>query len=447
MNSFITKQLKLYLFLILAFCLSSIHLSAQQWQTLGTGSFSTGVADYVDMAIHATTGEVYVTYSDGNNVDKIHVKRFDGTNWVTVGSAGFSAGAIGHQSIAFDNTGTPYVAYQDLSFSRKVTVQKFNGTNWVAVGSAGFTSGWSQGIKLMMDGATPFLGYTDLDDGDKLSVMTFNGSNWTYVGNQAFSPDAYYEAFGMENGNLFAVYTDNPNSNLNGFSYNGSSWNTLGAPSFAGNVNSSVGMDVYNGEPYVSFDDGANSDKASVMKYDGSSWVNVGAAGFTSSDVAYVEILVEGGTPYVVFLDYSLSSKASVMTYDGSSWTLVGAAGISQGEAYYKSLVIHNGVLYLAYQDVGNSAKGMVKKYDLNVNIQKIQDLNNLISIYPNPSKDLLNIQSEHLIESVSILSLTGQVLKVENESSISIKELVVGSYLIEVKTAKGLSHKLFTKN
>ena len=39
--------------------------------------------------------------------------KFDGTNWVNVGSAGFSAGESEYESLAFSPSGQPYVAYQD----------------------------------------------------------------------------------------------------------------------------------------------------------------------------------------------------------------------------------------------------------------------------------------------------------------------------------------------
>jgi hypothetical protein len=50
--------------------------------------------------------------------------KFDGTSWVNVGSAGFSVGSSGYQSLAF-NGSTPYVAYYDGSNGNKTTVMKF----------------------------------------------------------------------------------------------------------------------------------------------------------------------------------------------------------------------------------------------------------------------------------------------------------------------------------
>ena len=67
--------------------------------------------------------------------------KFDGTNWVNVGNAGFSAGEAGWSSLAFSSSGQPYVAYTDYGNSDKATVMTFDGTNWVNVGNAGFLGG------------------------------------------------------------------------------------------------------------------------------------------------------------------------------------------------------------------------------------------------------------------------------------------------------------------
>ena len=45
--------------------------------------------------------------------NKATVMKFDGTNWVNVGTAGFSAGGADYPSLAFSPSGEPYVAYKD----------------------------------------------------------------------------------------------------------------------------------------------------------------------------------------------------------------------------------------------------------------------------------------------------------------------------------------------
>jgi hypothetical protein len=52
--------------------------------------------------------------------------KFDGSNWVNVGNAGFSAGDAWYTSLAFSPTGQPYVAYMDWANAQNATVMKFD---------------------------------------------------------------------------------------------------------------------------------------------------------------------------------------------------------------------------------------------------------------------------------------------------------------------------------
>ena len=109
----------------------------------GSAGFSAGGAYYTSLAID-DSGTPYVAYKDGFYSNKATVMKFNGSNWVNVGSPGFSAGEASHISLAIDDSGMPYVAYQDsFSYSgviNKVTVMKFDGSQWVNVGSPGFFS-------------------------------------------------------------------------------------------------------------------------------------------------------------------------------------------------------------------------------------------------------------------------------------------------------------------
>jgi hypothetical protein len=52
--------------------------------------------------------------------------KFDGTNWVNVGMAGFTGGNAFYTSLAFSPAGKPYVAYMDYANSTKATVSKYD---------------------------------------------------------------------------------------------------------------------------------------------------------------------------------------------------------------------------------------------------------------------------------------------------------------------------------
>src|ERR1039457_702633 len=67
--------------------------------------------------------------------------------WQNVGNPGFSAGNAGWMTFAFNTVNhQPYVAFADGSVSGKATVMRFDGNNWLVVGSTGFSAGTSQFI-------------------------------------------------------------------------------------------------------------------------------------------------------------------------------------------------------------------------------------------------------------------------------------------------------------
>jgi hypothetical protein len=75
---------------------------------------------------------------------------------------GFSSGAVAYTNLAIDSNNVPYVAYYDGANSDKATVKKYNGTNWETVGSLGFSSGMASYISFVIDDNNiPYVSYMD----------------------------------------------------------------------------------------------------------------------------------------------------------------------------------------------------------------------------------------------------------------------------------------------
>jgi uncharacterized repeat protein (TIGR02543 family) len=254
-----------------------MNYNGSSWETVGSAGFSESYANYTSLYVY--NGTPYVAYQDWSGIDhisskKVTVKKFDGSAWVTVGEARFSAGEADYTSLYMYN-GTPYVAYRDAANSYKATVMKYTGSAWEAVGSAGLSAGIANYTSLYVYNGTPYVAYEDGDNGSKATVMQYNGSAWETVGSAGFSA-------GQSN------YTS---------------------------------LFVYDGTPYVAFED-VDSQKVTVMQYDGSTWETVGSAGFSAGDAWYASLYVYDGTPYVAYKDLGNSSKATVMRYLGDSCTV-----------------------------------------------------------------------------------------------------------------------------
>jgi hypothetical protein len=96
------------------------------WVPVGNAGFSAGYAGGPDLAFSPTDGSPYVAYADQGNSWKTTVMKFDGANWVNIGNPGFSAGQAGWSSLAFSPFGQPYVAFVDEADSGYTTVMKYD---------------------------------------------------------------------------------------------------------------------------------------------------------------------------------------------------------------------------------------------------------------------------------------------------------------------------------
>ncbi len=85
------------------------------------------------------------------------------------------------------------------------------------------------------------------------------------------------------------------------------SWQGVGNPGFSPTGTNYNSLYVYNGNPYIAYQDGSNSNKASLMKFNGSSWDNIGDPGFSSDAADFTSLAVSSNIPYVAFRDAYLT--------------------------------------------------------------------------------------------------------------------------------------------
>lgn len=114
------------------------------------------------------------------------------------------------------------------------------------------------------------------------------------------------------------------------------------------------------------------------------------------------------------------------------------------------------------YHDFGNSYVDDVRIYDRAITSTEVDSLfhengymgwvginetrTNMASIYPNPVSGVLNIQTEEMINSVCVFSLSGQLLLKSNDKQVIVEDLVNGIYLITITTENGVTTHRFVK-
>lgn len=273
------------------------------WVLIGARGFTSDRANYNAISFNPITHEPYVAFQDEANSSKLSVMKFNGTSWDLVGPAGISDSIISAKKrhVVFDSAGNPFVIYSDSSNSYKSTVKKFNGSSWVTLGSAGLLGGrCSDGnIAISHVDDSPYVVCADSDNSSKLTVVKFDGSNWIVIGNAGFSTSTTAEnniGFGPVSNSIYVAFEDDSQSYKSTVMVlNGSTWNNLGAAGFSSGTSTNIEIDFIPdtvGNIYIGFD-------GSVMTYNGG-WSIVGA-----STVQYdggIAFDPSNAVPYVVYL-------------------------------------------------------------------------------------------------------------------------------------------------
>jgi hypothetical protein len=221
---------------------------------------------------------------------------------------------------------------------------------------------------------------------------------------------------------------------------------------YVGDAGFSAGLAIFtsiafspSGEPYVAYNDQANSDKASVMKFDGSNWVTVGNAGFTAGEAVGPSLAFSpvDGEPYVAYSDTLLSYKASVMKFNGTSWVTVGDEGFSAGYMQGISIAFSlSGQPYVAYTDGPNGGRATVMKYD-SVFVGMNESQESGLILYPNPATDKITIETSDASKNnnLVIINIDGKELIAHSLSNqktvIDINTLPGGVYFVRLTNDK----------
>ena len=344
------------------------RFNGTDWVWVGA-EVSPGAAGSTRLAFDQS-GTLYVAFCDEINNSKVTVKKFNGSLWENVGAPGFSDFQASDISLAISPSGQLYVSYNDDDFwgdSRNcLMVKKFDGTNWMDVGSLGNYSNYYAGAKftcLAFDtGGYPHVAFQDNLVSGKATVLKFDGTKWAPVGTHGFSSTAAWNVnlVFSPSGEPYVAFQDQ-DGKAQVMKFSGSVWENVGLAGFAQIQDVSLAFNPVNHQPYLAFGDNSHYGGPSVMRFDGSTWAYVGTPNFSFGG-SFDEKLVfsSSGVPYVAFLDDYFDEATTVMKYDSV------ASGIEQLNRFQVT-VYPNPVLKELFIDfkVGDGFKKQIDIYDL----------------------------------------------------------------------------------
>ncbi|GFO81508.1 MAG: hypothetical protein A49_11350 [Methyloceanibacter sp.] len=167
--------------------------TTQTWSQVGAGFDNGEVLSLVVFQNELYAGGSF-TLTNGQFVN--HVVKWNGTQWVQVGS-GLNAGGGGGRVTSFlvfdDGSGSALYAGGDFFGSSGNYISKWNGTTWTAVGP-GFNTNEVKALAGLVDGPNRYLyasgGFTNISGGATVNyIARWNGTSWSAL-------NAGLEAFG-----------------------------------------------------------------------------------------------------------------------------------------------------------------------------------------------------------------------------------------------------------
>ncbi len=213
----------------------------------------------------------------------IHVKRWDGANWVYVG-APIGKGAES-PSLALDSKDNPVLAWVEWTSTNdaaNILVTRWDGSDWQRVGTA-LNTGIGKVPSLRLDASDrPVVAWEEWDAVNNIYVKRFDGSQWVSVGDfldTAPEPWAKTPSLALDAaGNPMVAWTE-ADANFNptkSFLYvkqwNGSQWEFV---KFAGPLNSDKTNRALDpslqlskeGTPFLTWQETSSSESVIVLKY------------------------------------------------------------------------------------------------------------------------------------------------------------------------------------
>ncbi len=295
-----------------------------QWSMVG---LPVGVADsHMDMDLDSE-GNPWVVYNDVTTGTKAVVEKFDGVTWQTVGTP-VSVGAARSISMAFDNDGVPYVAFYEQTLNVQGYVYKLEGSTWVLLGDGPISSEQALFLDLGFDSNnTPHLLWAKISGGYSYysRVSKFENNQWVLLGGGDITPNLTYFNHSLAIGTNDQVYVsiaETADIDLNVYELTGNSWNELTAGYDLIGEYHQLAVDS-EGKLYLGFMNATAGSQTSVMAWEEGTWSSVGpltisgGASFHSMDIA------NNDRPYISYSDSEQGGKATTQAYISAGEPLI----------------------------------------------------------------------------------------------------------------------------
>lgn len=303
-------------------------------------------------------GNIYAAGGFTDNSFNTYVAKWDGNSWTKLGEGNSSLNANGLiYSITVDQAGNVYAAGGFTNIAGQCYVAKWDGQTWTELGTGANALKANNDIYAITADAAGniYAGGWFTNKDDKEYVAKWNGTSWSETGSgaNALNANDFIGCLATDNGgNVYAAGNFRNNSNLYYLSkWDGTKWSEVGAGSNSLNVNDAIATMVVKSanEIYVAgyFSDGFGNHY--IAKFNGSSWsqVNDLQSTLNAPETIYTIQAATTNNIYAGGVFINKSGHQFIAHWNGSRWNEPG----SEGDPFY---LTSNPVYEIEVDTLGN---------------------------------------------------------------------------------------------
>jgi hypothetical protein len=468
----------------LSICL--LYLSFFGFSQVQLGNDINGEATFDNMGWDVALsgdGQTVVVGAPGSSVGaygagQVKVLRYDGLNWVQLGSdlLGFFDEDNFGRAVDITNDGNTIIVgaqYSDANGfnSGSTQVFEFDGTNWILKGNilTGVSNDeFGTSVSISNDGnriavGAPYTNTSELDNG-VLRIFDYNGSQWNLV----------FEHFGDDENDVFGMSLDMSGDgnhvicgawiNLDGttkegyvkvFQFDNSVWSQVGqtisgeVPGIFTGASSSIsdnGSVIAVGS-WGNDENGDNSGEVEAFELVNNTWQQLGAdiqGSGAFERFGWAIDLSSSGT--ILAVGAPQENNTRFFKFENGNWNMLGNAisGAAVNDDFGFSVDLSSDGTKVLIGDPNNnvngSDSGFVQVYDITDVLSVEEFKSDLFKVFPNPTSSNLTIQSKVNIREIRIIDINGRLLNnfdainEDHEISISVENLSNGVYFLKLQ-------------
>jgi hypothetical protein len=456
-------------------------LCLAQWIQKGQNIDGVQVGEHfghsVDVSANGSTLLVGAHQNSNNGTYRGQMRAFEfnGSTWVAKGNVVEGNAALDDfgYAVSMSTNGNVIAAGapqfgQFISATSYAKVMEWNGSNWIQRGqditTNGLNGNYATSISLNADGSIIAIKAEPLTGAPYIQILQWDGTNWNQLGANIIGINAIEDfASTMDlnaTGSTLVVgiaASDDPQDNIGSirvYEWDGTNWTVKGTDIIGENRFDFFGKGVSINDSATVISAGARAGGNSagyvkVYEWDGIDWVQKGRKLEGNAGDFFGNVTAISGSGDVLAVGTLVRNYVKLFKFDGSNWIASDSlSGAFSDDLFGQVFAISkDGSTLVVSATTNNNVPGpdkvQVFQDQSHIAVQQIPTNQFQVDCFPNPSNEVIYLQSAELIHHLQLLSLDGvAVLSMSPNNrnyTINLEKLPQGIYILQITASKGL--------